>query len=57
MIRELTKYACKCTHVLKNVLLMKKAPSQLVFPKRNGTLTPRCINVLGCSGKNGFGDS
>lgn len=41
----------------KNVLDMKKDPSQLVFPKRNGTLTPRCINLLGCSRKNGFDDS
>jgi len=41
----------------KNVLHKKKDPSQLEFPKRNGTLTPRLINVFGCSGKNGFGDS
>jgi len=41
----------------KNVLHMKKDPSQLLFPKSHGTLTPRCINVFGCSGKNGFGDS
>lgn len=40
----------------KNLLRTKKVPSSCTKPKRKGTITPRCINVCGCSGRNGFSD-